>query len=145
MDEINHFNILFLLFFTIMENKEKNMTPAEIIYKKDGDQICAMVKGKENLAEDPAGFGATEDEAKANLFQEIHKLNQKPYGVKIIVCAIIDEMPHELATAELRSSTPFTKQAIEKFIETDDFIATIKKGVEDDKLEVKTFYVICNK
>ena len=65
--------------------------------------------------------------------------------MKIIVCAIIDEMPHELATAELRSSTPFTKQAIEKFIETDDFIATIKKGVEDDKLEVKTFYVICNK
>ena len=62
-----------------MENKEKNMTPAEIIYKKDGDQICAMVKGKENLAEDPAGFGATEDEAKASLVAEIQKQNQKPY------------------------------------------------------------------
>lgn len=128
-----------------MTNNTNQAKPAEIIYKKDGDQICAMVKGKENLATDPAGFWATEDEAKANLVAEVQKANQKSYWVKIIVCVMIDDMPHEVANAELRSEKPFTKSTIETFIEKDDFISTIKKGIEDDKKEIKTFYVICNK
>ena len=118
----------------------------EVVFSHNGEKICCMIKNQENLAEDPAGFGDTEAEAKANLFQTIlAEEDEKPYGVKIIVCAIIDEMPHELATAELRSHTPFTKEAIESFIDQDGFISTVKKDIEDDKLEVKTFYVICNK
>lgn len=128
-----------------MTNNTNQPKPAEIIYKKDGDQICAMVKGKENLATDPAGFGETEELAKANLIAEVQKQNQKPYWVKIMVCVMIDDMPHELATAELRSEKPFTKSTIEMFIAKDEFIETIKKGVEDEKQELKTFYVICNK
>lgn len=127
-----------------MENTNQPKV-AEIVYKKDGDQICAMVKGKENLAEDPAGFWATEDVAKANLVAEVQKANQKPFGVRIMVCVMIDDMPHEVANAELRSEKPFTKSQIETFIAKDEFIETIKKGVEDEKQEFKTFYVICNK
>lgn len=126
-----------------MENTA-NQTPAEVVYTQDGNQICAMIKGKENLATDPAGFGDTEEDAKNNLFIEIHKAS-KPYGVKIIIYTDIDDLPHEIAIAELRGKTPFTKAMVDKFIESDDFIATIKKGLEDDKQEIKTFYVICNK
>lgn len=124
----------------------ENQTPKKVIFKQDGDQICATFDDFVNLQESPAGFWKTEAEAKANLFQAIHaEEDAKPYGAKIIVCAMIDGLPHELATAQLRSHTPFTKEAIESFIDQDGFIATVKKGVEDDNLEVKTMYVICNK
>lgn len=125
----------------------ENQAPEKkIIYKQDGDKICATFDDFVNLQESPAGFGDTEAEAKASLFQAIHaEEDAKPYGAKIIICAIIDDMPHELATAQLRSHTPFTKEAIESFIDQDGFLATVKKGIEDDNLEVKTIYVICNK
>lgn len=125
----------------------ENQAPEKkIIYKQDWDKICATFDDFVNLQESPAGFGDTEEEARANLFQAVHAEDDaKPYGAKIIVCAMIDDMPHELATAHLRSHTPFTKQAIESFIEQDGFVATIKKWVEEDNLEVKTMYVICNK
>lgn len=68
----------------------------------------------------------------------------KPFGVKIFVCEMIDEMPHELITANLRSAKPFTKEAIEKFIESDATIADIRKTLEEEKMELKTFYIIAN-
>lgn len=131
---------------TVQEPQEATETSPEVVFSQDGNKICCMLKGRENLAEDPAGFGDTETEAKANLFQAIHAdEDAKPFGAKIIVCAMIDDMPHELAVAHLRSHTPFTKEAIETFIDQDWFVDTVKKGIEDDNLEVKTMYVICNK
>lgn len=99
----------------------ENQTPEKkVIFKQDGDKICATFDDFVNLQESPAGFGDTEAEAKANLFQAIHAdEDAKPFGAKIIVCAMIDDMPHELAVAHLRSHTPFTKEAIETFIDQD--------------------------
>lgn len=103
----------------------------EVVFSQDGDKVCAFIKGHENLAEDPAGFGDTEDEAKANLFQEIHNA-KKPFGVKIFICSMIDEMPHELATASLRSKVPFTKEKIDAFIASNEMTTGLQKAITDD-------------
>lgn len=129
------------------ENQTPASQDAKVIYKQDGDMICATLEDFVNLQESPAGFGKTEDEAKANLFQQIHAgEDTKPFGVKIMICVMHDDMPHEIATASLRSKVPFTKQGIEKFIETDDFIKTVKDGITEDDAgkEIKVIYIICN-
>jgi|AntAceMinimDraft_5_1070358.scaffolds.fasta_scaffold360650_1 hypothetical protein len=73
-------------------------------------------------------------------------VEQKPYGCKIMVCVVHDDLLHEVATASLRSKVPFTKQGIDSFIASSDFITTIKAGItgEDKQKEVKTIFVICN-
>ena len=115
----------------------------EVVFSQDGDKICAFIKGHENLAEDPAGFGDTEAEAKANLFQEIHNA-KKPFGVKIFICAMENDMPHELATAHLRSKAPFTKEKIEGFIASDEFTSGLQKAIKEEGNEVSIFYMITN-
>lgn len=115
----------------------------EVVFSQDGDKVCAFIQGHENLAEDPAGFGDTEEEAKANLFKNICEI-EKPFGVKIFICAIEDGMPHELATAHLRSKVPFTKEKIESFIASNDFTTGLQKAIKEDGNEVSIFYMIAN-
>jgi hypothetical protein len=115
----------------------------EVIFSQDGDKICATFKDFINLQESPAGFGDTEEEAKANLFQEVHNA-KKPFGVKIFICAIENEMPHELATAHLRSKVPFTKEKIEGFIASDEFTSGLQKAIKEEGKEVSIFYMITN-
>lgn len=130
---------------TVQEPQEAKETSPEVVFSQDGNKICCMLKGRENLAEDPAGFGDTESEAKANLFQEIHAgEDAKPYGVKIFICAIEDEMPHEIATAHLRSKVPFTKEKIESFIASNNFTTGLQKAIKEDGQEVSIFYMITN-
>ncbi len=76
--------------------------------------------------------------------QEDKEASQKPYGVKVMICAMIDELPHELATVSMRASVPFTKKVIDDFISSDGFIDELKKAITEDENEVAIFYMICN-
>lgn len=78
--------------------------------------------------------------------KELIDEDEKPYRAKIMICAMIDDMPHELGTAHLRSAKPFTKEKIEQFIESDQFIKTTKESATGiyDGAEIKCIYVICN-
>ena len=115
----------------------------EVVFSQDGNKVCATFKDFINLQESPAGFGDTEAEAKANLFQEVHNA-KKPFGVKIFICAIEEDMPHELATAHLRSKVPFTKEKIEGFIASDEFTTGLQQSIKDEGKEVSIFYMIAN-
>lgn len=132
----------------------------EIVYKKDWDKICAMYKWQENLAEDPAGFGDTNKEAKFDLIahtpqvqEEIEEtveeekqnalIEAKPFGVKITIAHMVDDMPHEVAVVHLRSKTQFTKETIDNFIASDKFIQTAKESMAEEFVPV-VFYVLCN-
>lgn len=115
---------------------------AEIIFKKDWDQICAMLKWKENLATDPVWFWKTENEARKNLVEQIN--DKKPYWVRIILYTEISEERHELAMVELRSKQRFTNKIIEDFIAWDDFIKNIKENTKKVDTDVKIFYVFVN-
>lgn len=78
--------------------------------------------------------------------KELIDEDEKPYRAKILICAVIDEMPHELGTAHLRSAKPFTKEKIDQFIESDKFIQTTKESATGiyEGAEIKCIYVICN-
>lgn len=117
----------------------KDQEKAEIVFTQDGDQICAMIKWKENLATDPAWFGKTNQEAQKNLVEEIN--NKKPYWVKIIIYTEFWDEKHELASVGLRSKTRFTTEQINAFIEKDEFIDTVRKWAKIEDQEIKTFYV----
>lgn len=79
--------------------------------------------------------------------KELIDQDEKPYRAKVMICAMVDDMPHELGTAQLRSSKPFTKEALEKFIEGDQFVKVTRESVpaEYGDVEVRCIYIICNK
>lgn len=66
------------------------------------------------------------------------------FWAKIIICEMINEMPHEIMTAHLKASKPFTKELIEEFIAKEKTIENIKKVAEVENTEIKILYVIAN-
>lgn len=78
---------------------------------------------------------------------ETGKVHDKPFGVKIIVYVEVGEEEkenHEIGIAELRGAKPFTKEIVENFINSDDFILIIKDGLKEEGKEIKTFWIYCN-
>ena len=121
------------------------MKTRTITYSKDGDKICAKFNDFVDPQKSPIGFWNTEEEAKADLIKEDEKhSNEMPYWAKIMICQMIDDMPHEVLTANLRSKNPFTKEAIDKFIASDEVVQKVQEAIKENKYEIKIFYMICN-
>lgn len=67
-----------------------------------------------------------------------------PFGVKILIYSEIDGIRQEVLTAHLRGTKPFTAEMVDAFINWDQMLATIRKGMENDSIEMKVFWLISN-
>ena len=75
---------------------------------------------------------------------EVEGKKTNKFWVKIIVCEMINEMPHELLTAHLKANKPFKKELIDAFIKKEITIENIKKVAEAENVEIQIFTIICN-
>ena len=66
------------------------------------------------------------------------------YWVKIIICEMINDMPHEIMTAHLKANKPFTKALLDEFISKQTTIDNIRKVAEAENTEIKIFTIIAN-
>lgn len=66
----------------------------------------------------------------------------KKYQVEIKVCEMHDDLPHEMLKAYLKANKPFTKQAIDEFIASDQTIQNMEKIAKAHDVEIKIFAFI---
>lgn len=66
------------------------------------------------------------------------------FWAKIIICEMINDLPHEIMTAHLKANKPFTKELLDEFISRQSTIDNIKKVAEAENTEIKIFTIISN-
>lgn len=121
-----------------------------IHYKQEWDQIMAHFDDFINIQESIVWFGDTEEQAKENLLKafEMEKAKPQPaqYKASVIICVMIDELPNEIATLELKSIKPFTKDHLDKFTQSESFTNTISDALQWDlkDMEIRVFVIIKN-
>ena len=76
--------------------------------------------------------------------QEVGKEETNKFWAKIIICEMINGLPHEIATAHLKANKPFTKELIDEFISKQSTIDNIKKVAEAENSEIQIFTIITN-
>ena len=118
----------------------------EVIYTKEKEGVVATFKAEKDVTKQIFWIWKTEKDALNDLIANDKKKKaiDNKYWVKIIVCEMHDEMPHEILTASLRSKKPFSKKMIEDFIAGETTMNNIKKVANANDQEIKIIYVINN-